>query len=195
VGRARALPAAAALVVLAVGTVLLVVALTRGGDGITRGGPLACQDCNTDVSMPLDVDALGTFGAANLENRARVPAVLERVSHLNRMPGLLLLGPLAAQNSGVGLIREFPPHDLKGKLHNLPGYRVPPYHGPADDVDILVGVSPLREGSLSYSGLEVYYRVGRRHYVTTFDFGVRVCAPGSVPQDLCEPPPSIRELP
>ena len=56
-------------------------------------------------------------------------------------------------------------------------------------------MSPLREGSLSYSGLEVYYRVGRRHYVTTFDFGVRVCAPGSVPQDLCEPPPSIRELP
>jgi hypothetical protein len=194
VGRAQVLAGAAVVVLAAVG-VVLVLALRGGGDGLTRGGPLACADCNTDVSMPLDVGALGTFGAANLENHGKVPAVLERVAYLHRTRGLLLLGPLVARNPGVGLIREFPPHDLKGKLRNLRGFRVPPYHRVEDDVDVLVGVSPLREGSLSYAGLDVYYRVGKRHYVTTFDFGVRVCAPGSVPQNLCDPPPPIRELP
>jgi len=53
-------------------------------------------------------------------------------------------------------------------------------------------VSPLREGAFSYSGLKVYYRVGRKHYVVTFDEGVRVCAPASVPLSKCQPPASIK---
>jgi hypothetical protein len=181
----------AVLALLAIGAVVLVRALTSGGKGVTRGGPLACPECNTDVSMSMDVGDLGTFGAANLQNHGKDQPVLERVAYLHRTPGLLLLGPLVARNPGVGLIREFPPRGLNGKLHLMRGYGVPTYREPEDDVDILVGVSPLREGTFSFRGLEVYYRVGKRHYVTTYDMGVRICAPGSVPQDLCEPPPPI----
>jgi hypothetical protein len=163
-----------------------------GGGRAARGGPLACPQCQGEASMPLDVGKVGTYGAANLQNRGKAPVVLEHVAYLHRSPGLLLLGPVVAKNAGIGLIREFPPRRLGGKLSLLRGVMVPPFHGIEDDVDILVGVSPLREGSFSYSGLEVYYRVGTKRYVTTFDEGVRVCAPGSVPASKCPPPASIK---
>jgi hypothetical protein len=162
------------------------------GKHVERGGPLACGDCQSDASMPMGVGELGTFDAATLQNSGKRPAVLERVAYLHRSPGLLLLGPLVARNSHVGLIREFPPRHFVGKVDLLPGYQVPPYRRIADDVEILVGVSPLRNGDLSYNGLELYYRVGSRHYVTTFDEGLRVCAPRSVPESRCPTPTSIK---
>jgi hypothetical protein len=179
----------------ALASALLVIALAGcGGSGahVERGGPLACGDCQGDGSMPMGVAELGTWDAARLQNRGKAPAVLERVVYLHRTPGTFLLGPLVAKNSRVGLIREFPPRHFVGKLDLLAGYEVPPYHGLKDEVDILVGVSPLRKGSFSYDGLDVYYRVGKKHYVAFFDEGLRVCAPRSVPQDRCRPPPSIK---
>jgi hypothetical protein len=184
------------LIAAVVALPLLLTACGSGGGEngarVTRGGPLACSRCQGDASMPMDVGKLGTFGAANLQNHGKSPAVLERVAYLHRSPGLLLLGPLMAKRARIGLIREFPPRGLAGRLRHLRGYQVPPFHDFRDAVDVLVGVSPLRAGSFSYSGLEVYYRVGSRHYVTTFDEGVRVCAPGSVPLGSCPPPDSIK---
>jgi hypothetical protein len=160
------------------------------GRRVERGGPLACADCQGDGSMPMRIGELGTWDAATLQNSGKTPAVLERVVYLHRTPGTLLLGPLVAKNSQLGLIREFPPRHFVGKLDLLAGYEVLPYHRLADDVDILVGVTPLRDGSFSYNGLDVYYRVGKKHYVAFFDEGLRVCAPRSVPQSRCRPPPS-----
>jgi hypothetical protein len=180
-----------ALAVLA--SALLVPALAGCGSGgahVERGGPLACGDCQGDGSMPMGIGERGTWDAATLQNSGMAPAVLERVAYLHRTPGMLLLGPLVAKNSHVGLIREFPPRHFVGKLDLLAGYEVPPYRGIKDDVEILVGVSPLRNGSFSYDGLDVYYRVGKKHYVAFFDEGLRVCAPRSVPQSRCRPPPS-----
>jgi hypothetical protein len=177
------------------GFVLLVLALTgcggRGGH-VERGGPLACPDCQGDASMPMAIGERGTFDAATLQNSGKAPAILERVVYLHRTPGMRLLGPLAARDSHVGLIREYPPRHDVGKVDDLAGYEVPPYHGIEDDIELLVGVSPTRNGSFSYDGLELYYRVGTKHYVTTFDMGLRVCAPRSFPQKRCQPPPSIR---
>jgi hypothetical protein len=172
--------------------VLTAIGCSARGERVTRGGPLACSRCQGDDAMPMDVGTLGTYGAANLQNHGNAPVVLERVAYLHRTPGLLLLGPIVAKNSGVGLIREFPPHRLTRKLNTLEGAKVPPFHDIEDDVDILVGVSPLRKGSFSYNGVEVYYRVGRKQYVATFDEGVRVCAPASVPLGRCQPPVSIK---
>jgi hypothetical protein len=163
-----------------------------GGARVTRGGPLDCPRCQGDGSVPVDVGEAVTWDAANLENHGKVPVVLERVAYLHRAPGTFLLGPLVARDSHIGLVKGFPPPLPAGRLHVLEGYHVPPFHSVADDVDVLVGISPLRKGSFSYSGLEVYYRVGRKHYVTTFDEGVRVCAPRSVPASRCVPPPSIK---
>jgi hypothetical protein len=187
VARARAalLFASTALLALATGC-------SGRGEQVIRGGPLACPQCQGDAAMPMDVGDLGTYGAANLQNHGEAPVVLERVAYLHRTPGLLLLGPILAKNSGVGLIREFPPRRLSGKLNTFKAASVPPFHDIKDDVDVLVGVSPLRRGSFSYSGLEVYYRVGKKHYVVTFDEGVRVCAPASLPLSKCQPPPSIK---
>lgn len=180
------------LEVLASALLALAVAGCGGSGGhVERGGPLACGDCQGDGSMPMGIGELGTWDAATLQNGGKVPAVLERVVYLHRTPGTLLLGPLVARSSHVGLIREFPPRHFVGKLALLAGYVVPPYHGLADDVEILVGISPLRTGSFSYNGLDVYYRVGKKHYVAFFDEGLRVCAPRSVPQSRCRPPPSI----
>jgi hypothetical protein len=181
---------------LAPAAVLLVLALTgcaggSGGAHVERGGPLACPDCQSDASMPMGVGDLGTYSAAILQNRGAAPAVLERVVYLHRTAGMLLLGPLVAKNSRVGLIREFPPRHFVGKLDLLRGFAVPHYRGIADSIEILVGVSPLRNGSFSYDGLKLYYRVGQKHYVTTFDQGLRVCAPRSIPESRCHPPPSI----
>jgi hypothetical protein len=135
----------------------------------------------------MDVGKVGTYGGVNLQNTDEAPAVLERVEYVDRTPGLRLLGPFVAKNAGIGLVREYPPRGLVGRLRPLRGYRVPPFHRIADDVDILLGVSPLRKGTLSYRALRLYYRVGDRHYITTFDEGVRLCAPGSVPLDKCRP--------
>jgi hypothetical protein len=171
--------------------------LTLAGCGssgvhVERGGPLACGDCQGDGSMPMGIGELGTWDAATLQNSGKAPVVLERVVYLHRTPGTLLLGPLVARNSHVGLIRQFPPRHFVGKLDLLAGYEVPPYHGLKDDVEILVGVSPLRNGSFSYNGLDLYYRLGKKQYVAFFDEGLRVCAPRSVPQSRCRPPPSIK---
>jgi hypothetical protein len=175
---------------------LLVLALSgcggSGGGHVERGGPLACGDCQGDASMPMGIGELGTFDAATLQNSGKAPAVLERVVYLHRTAGMLLLGPLAATNSHVGLIRQFPPRRRVGKLAVIEGFKVPPYHGIADDVELLVGASPLRNGSFSYNGLDVYYRVGKKHYVAFFDEGLRVCAPRSVPPSRCPPPASIK---
>jgi hypothetical protein len=183
--RALAAPRSALLVLLLSGC---------GGSAghVERGGPLACGSCQGDGSMPMRVGELGTWDAATLQNKGKAPAVLERVVYLHRTPGVLLLGPLVARKSSLGLIREFPPRHFVGKLDLLPGYAVPPYHRLEDQVDILVGVSPLQNGRLSYNGLDVYYRVAKKHYVAFFDEGLRVCAPRSVPQDRCRPPPSIK---
>lgn len=177
---------------LGAGLLMLATACSGAGERVTRGGPLACAQCQGDAAMPMDVGKLGTYGAANLENHGKVPVVLDRVAYLHRTPGLLLLGPIVAKNSGVGLIREFPPRKLTGRLSTLQGAEVPSFHDINDDVDVLVGVSPLRKGSFSYRGLEVFYRAGGRHYVVTFDEGVRVCAPGSVPLSRCQPPDPIK---
>ena len=180
----------------ALASALLVLALAGCGGShgghVERGGPLACGDCQSDASMPMAVGELGTYDAATLQNSGKKPAVLERVAYLHRTPGLLLLGPLVARDSHVGLIREFPPRHFVGKIGLLANYAVPPYHGIGDDVEILVGVGPLHNGSFSYNGLELYYRVGAKHYVTTFDQGVRVCAPRSVPESRCPTPSSIK---
>jgi hypothetical protein len=175
-------------VAVAVAPALLVlVSIGCGGRGerVTEGGPLACPDCHDVSYMPMDVGKVGTYGGVNLQNTGKVPAVLERVEYVDRTPGLRLIGPFAARNAGIGLVREFPPRGLAGKLHPLHGYRVPPFHRIADDVDVLLGVSPLRRGTLSYRALRVYYRVGDRQYVATLDQRVLLCAPGSVPLETC----------
>jgi len=177
---------------LAAAVVVLVLSACGRGEQVERGGPLACPRCQGDGSVPAGVGEAVTWDAANLENHGKLPAVLERVVYLHRAPGTLLLGPVVARDSHIGLVKGFPPRLPAGKLHVLAGYEVPRFHRVSDDVDVLVGVSPLRKGSFSYSGLELYYRVGRKHYVTTFDEGVRVCAPRSVPTSRCRPPPSIK---
>jgi hypothetical protein len=172
-----------------------VVDIPGGGEGITKGGPLACPDCHSGASMPADIGDVGTYGAADLENHSKEPAILDRVEFVDLTPGLRILGPLVSRagdraGGGVGLIREYPPPGLKGALHPLHGYRVLPFRSPADDVRVLVGVSPLRRGKLSYRQLKLYYRVGSKRYVTTFDMGVRICAPASVPSARCPTPVS-----
>ena len=148
--------------------------------------------------MPMDIGDKGTYGAADLQNRSKKPAVLDRVEFIDVTPGLRLLGPLVSRRGdrpfeGVGLIRQFPPPGLEGALHPLHGYRVLPFRGLADYVSILVGVSPLRKGRLSYRQLKLYYSVGDKRYVTTFDIGLRVCVPGSIPLARCPTPVSDEE--
>jgi hypothetical protein len=174
------------------GAVWVIVA-SGSSEGIVAGGPLACLDCHSGASMPADVGDMGTYGAADLQNHGEEPAVLDHVEFVDITPGLRILGPLVSRagdrpGGGIGLIREFPPPGLKGALHPLHGYRVLPFRSFADDVRILVGVSPLRTGKLSYRQLRLYYRVGSKRYVATFDMGVRVCAPASVPSTRCPTP-------
>jgi hypothetical protein len=143
--------------------------------------------------MPMNVGELGTYGAASLENRAKEPAILDRVDFVDRTPGLRIRGPIVVRkgdHSGpnVGLIRRFPPPRLEGALHRLAGYRVPPFRSIADEVDILVGIGPQRDGKFFYRKLKLYYRVGGKRYVAVFDMGVRVCAPRSVPLARCPTP-------
>jgi hypothetical protein len=194
----RVLPLLATAAAVVLGAGALVTFSGGGGERVAGGGPLACADCHSGASMPMDIGELGTYGAANLENRSKKPAVLDHVEYVERTPGLRILGPLVSRRGdtpagGVGLIREFPPRQLKGALHSLAGYRVLPFRSFADSVDILVGISPQRKGKLSYRKLKLYYRVGGKRYVATFDMGVRVCAPGSVPLARCPSPLSDKD--
>src|SRR6266536_3331753 len=182
----RVLPLLAAAAAVVLGAGALVTFSGGGGERVAGGGPLVCPGCHSGASMPMDIRELGTYGAANLENRSKKPAILDDVEYVDRTPGLRIFGPLVTRRgdtpgAGVGLIRQFPPRQLKGALHRLAGYRVLPFRSFADSVDILVGISPQRKGKLSYRKLELYYRVEGKRYVATFDMGVRVCAPGSVP--------------
>ena len=180
-------------VIWALAAVTLAVATSGcGGRRVVRGGPLECPRCQGDASMPMAVGALGAYGAANLQNHGKVPLVLERVAYLHRTPGLLLLGPVVVKSSApsVGLIREFPPGRLARKLNLLPGYEVPPYHHIEDDVDILVGVAPLRKGSVSYSGSRsiTAWAGSIRHDLRR---GCTRLRPGVGARSRCEPPASI----
>ena len=148
--------------------------------------------------MPMDVGDVGSYGAADLENHSDEPAVLEHVEFVDLTPGLRVSGPLVSRagerpDGGVGLVREFPPTGLRDALHPLHGFRVLPYHSFADDVRVVVGVSPLRKGKLSFRRLKLYYHVEDKRYVTTFDMGVRVCAPRSVPLARCPTPLNDQE--
>src|SRR5262249_8140845 len=136
-----------------------------------------------------------TFGAAILENHGQKPAVLERVEYLGMTPGLRTLGPIVSRSgdsrgSGIGLVLGYPPPQVHGAWHALRGYRVFPLRSFDDEVDVLVGLSPRRTGKFSYRKLRLYYSVGNKHYATTFDMGVRICAPSSTPSSRCPPPGS-----
>jgi len=182
-----------AFVGAAVAAVIAFLVVHWRSSGVTEGGPLACADCSAGASIPVAVGKRATFGAANLENHGNEAAVLERVEYVDLTPGVRILGPVVSRSgesrgSGIGLVLGYPPPQLKGAFHELSGYRVLPLRSFDDEVDVLVGLSPSREGMFSYRKLRIYYHVGSKHYVTTYDMGVRVCAPPSTWRSRCLPP-------
>jgi hypothetical protein len=57
------------------------------------------------------------------------------------------------------------------------GAVVPPEHGGARGVELLIGLRATRPGHWSLRGVTVRYRIGAQQYVTTYGNTYTVCAP------------------
>jgi hypothetical protein len=175
-----ALAAAAALAAGAVGAAGVIL----GGSGVHHGGPLACGDCDSVASsIVLDVGQTGTYGINVLRNRGSKPAVLDRVVYRRLTPGLEMLHPLALRlgdykphGLASGLTRGFPPTGTAA-ARPIERVAVAPHGSNIDDVELLLGFKARRKGVFSYDALDLYYHVGKKHYVTTYRAALKVCAP------------------
>ena len=173
-----------------------VLALEDGGhDEVIRGGPLADPGASMGEAALMDVGRAGTYGAETIENHGTTTAVLDSLVFVGLTPGLRILGPLVARvrtRPGVpalvtGLVRRFPPPHAGTALHSLAGFPVRPWRSWKDAVELLIGFRPLREGVLSYRGLELHYHVGNRRYVARYPDPLAICAPDSFPLSRCKP--------
>jgi hypothetical protein len=199
VGRARA-PRLLPVALLVGGFLAAVIAtiVLAGGSNreVLKGGPLAKPGLRMGESAVMGVGQSGTYGAETITNRGNVPAVLDRVSFLDRSPGLEIIGPLVMHVRtqpglpalATGLIRQFPPPHEGARLHPVKGFRIAPHRSWKDDVELLIGFRAHGRGRLSYSGLELHYHVGDTHYVTTYPDPLVICAPRSFPLSRCRPP-------
>lgn len=161
-------------------------AVVLGDSGVHAGGPLACGDCGYAASgVPIDVGKAGTYGIVVVRNRGSQPAVLDRVGYRRLSPGLEMLPAMALRvgdyegpgGLASGLSLTFPPPHVHGVARRLRGFPVLPHRTLRDDVELLLGFRPRRRGVFSYEALDVYYHVGKRRYVATFEVALKVCAP------------------
>jgi hypothetical protein len=161
-------------------------AVVLGDSGVHTGGPLACQDCGYAASsVPIDVGKAGTYGIVVLRNRGSETAVLDHLGYRRLTPGLEMLPALALRvgdykgpgGLASGLSLTFPPPHVDDIARRLAGFPVLPHRGRRDDVELLLGFRPRRKGVFAYDALDIYYHVGTRRYVTTYQVGLKICAP------------------
>jgi hypothetical protein len=173
----------AALLVAAAGIAL--GALLARGDGVRRGGPLACSGCYPILEgLPLDLGRAGTEGTAVILNRGDQDAILDAVTYERLTAGLRMLAPLALRVGDyggpglvVGLARSFPPKRARGIARPLRGFVVHPYRTRDEAVELLNGFQPLRRGVLGYQELSIHYHVGGRQYVARYPMALVICSP------------------
>jgi hypothetical protein len=178
------------LAFIAVGAALIVG--RSDASGRTMGGPLACQGCGGGTgAMPVSVGERVSFGLVYLRNHGSAPAVLERVRVLNATPGLVVLGALAVELSeggSVGVSREFPPRDPRGRVHRLRGYTINRTHGKEETSQVIVGLTVARNGEFSFHHIAVDYRVGKQRYRAIFHESLGLCAPRNTAKEQCPEP-------
>jgi hypothetical protein len=189
-------PALLGLAVVA-GVVVAVLVLsnqTGSSAEVVRGGPLARPGNAMSGSLTLNVGQNGSYGTETIENHGKEAAILDRIAFVGLTPGLMTLDPLVMMvrtKPGLpalvgGMTRSFPPPHEGATLHHVAGFRVPPYQGLADTVEIVIGFRPLREGSMSYKALAIHYHVGDTRYVATYPDPFRVCTPFGLPISRCK---------
>lgn len=174
----------AAAVAAVLGVAVIAFGLARD-PGVTRGGPLSCEQCDpVRNGIPADIHASGTTGAI-LENHGNEVAVLDSVSFERLSRGLAILGPLALRAGDyperglIGIVLGYPPVRSKGVARSVAGFPVRPYRGAKEAVEVLVGFRPLRAGRLGYDAVWVHYHVGAKKYLTRYPTALLVCAPAA----------------
>lgn len=181
---------AAGALVLAVGAAAAAALLLGGEDELPRG-PLGTDDI-TGMSAPQQVGRPFSIGLPVVYNRGDEPATLEKVSLIEKTPGIEVVEALA---NGVdrkflynAVTYKWPAPRTYTDLHPVRGYVVPPMATPEGDrgVELVFVLRVDAPGEQQFTGVHVDYRIGTTRYRTVLWQGARICAMRELPKD---PPP------
>jgi len=137
------------------------------------------------IAFDVEVGRPFTYGLVVLRNPARTPAEIIRVELVDATAGIELVASTVRSLSEVpahGLVandRTYPPPALAGHLRPAVGAQIGPSRGPADGVELVLGLRVDGQGAHGFSAVAVRYRVGGDTYRVVFPYALVVCSPPS----------------
>jgi len=186
---------AAAAVPIALVAAAVALVSTSGGDEqptkLLPRGPLGTDNV-TAMGVPQQAGRPFSIGLPVVYNRGTRPATIERISLVEKSPGLQLLETHVAGIRRKTLLTAFtyrwPERGAYSDLHSPNGYVVPPET--RRGVELVFVLRADQPGAHQFTGAQVDYRIGARHYRTTLWEGARICAVRTLPRTVepnCEP--------
>jgi hypothetical protein len=154
-------------------------------------GPLGTDDV-TAMGVPQQAGRPFSIGLPVVYNRGDEPATIERISLVEKSPGIEVLETHVAGTRRKTLLTAFtyrwPERGAYSDLHPPSGYVVPP--DGRRGVELVFVLRADQPGAHQFAGAQVDYRIGARRYRTTLWEGARICAVRTLPRTVepnCEP--------
>lgn len=140
-----------------------------------EGGPLAYDEGYADsLAFTVPLDTAYSWGLPVLENSGKVEAVVERVSLLDEGGAIRVVGVRAVPETAEDAVGFAPGFDADAS-QEVAGLVVPP--GRNNGFQLVFGLEVTDPGISRFHGVRVEYRVGGRHFATTLNHAVALCAP------------------
>ncbi len=159
--------------VVALAGAIAVWALDRSDP--VEGGPLAYDEGYGDsLAFTVPLDTVYSWGLPVLENSGNVEAVIERVSLVDESGSIREIGVRAVAHTAEDAVGFAPGFDPDAG-QDVAGLVVPP--GKDNGFQLVFGLEVTDPGIARFHGVRVDYRVGTRHFVTTLNHVVALCAP------------------
>ncbi len=142
---------------------------------VVEGGPLAYEEGYADrLAFTVPLDTAYSWGLPVLENSGKADAVVERVSLLDESGAIREVGVRAVPETATDAVGFAPGFDADTG-HEVAGLVVPP--GKGNGFQLVFGLEVTDSGISGFDGVRVEYRVGGRHFATTLNHVVALCAP------------------
>ena len=158
-------------------------------------GPLGTDDV-TAMGVPQQAGRPFSIGLPVVYNRGDRPATIDRISLVEKSPGIELLethvNGIRRKTLLTAFTYRWPERGAYSDLHDPRGYVVPPQSRRKGrrGVELVFVLRTKQPGAHQFAGAQVDYRIGTRRYRTTLWEGARICTVPELPERVepnCDP--------